>query len=117
MKEKLPSEDTADAVVASGESAAAERAVETYAPAGEASASGVIAVTLAGIAAFLNLYATQPLLPLFAQFFAASKSAVGMTVSASTIGVAISAPLCGLLAERIGRRRVIVWSTLLLAFP
>lgn len=117
MKEKLGSEDTADAVVATGESAVTEGALENYAPGTEASASGVVAVTLAGIAAFLNLYATQPLLPLFAQYFHASKSAVGMTVSGSTIGVAISAPLCGLLAERIGRKRVITWSTLLLAFP
>ena len=47
-----------------------------------AGATGVVAVTLAGVAAFLNLYATQPLLPMFAKTFGASKSAVGMTVSA-----------------------------------
>ncbi len=114
---KLITEDTADAVVATGESAVADRASEVLAVPVSASATGVIAVTLAGIAAFLNLYATQPLLPMFAKFFVASKSAVGMTVSASTIGVAISAPFCGLLAERIGRKRVIVSSTLLLAVP
>ena len=114
---KLGTEDTADAVVATGESAVADRGVEVFEAPVAVSAVGVIAVTLAGIAAFLNLYATQPLLPLFAKFFAASKSAVGMTISASTIGVAISAPFCGLLAERIGRKRVIVNSTRLLAVP
>jgi YNFM family putative membrane transporter len=77
----------------------------------------VVAVTLAGVAAFLNLYGTQPLLPTFARTFAASKAAVGMTVSASTLGVALSAPFCGLLAERVGRKRVIAASTLLLALP
>jgi Arabinose efflux permease len=79
--------------------------------------TGVIAVTLAGIAAFLNLYATQPLLPMFAALFGVSKAAVGLTISAPTIGVALSAPFCGLLAERVGRRRVIVSATLLLAVP
>ena len=109
-------EDTADAVVASGDSASAELAPnERFGD--SASAAGVVAVTLAGIAAFLNLYSTQPLLPMFAKMFGASKSAVGMTVSASTLGVALSAPFCGLLAERIGRKRVIVSATILLAFP
>ncbi len=79
--------------------------------------TGVVAVTLAGIAAFLNLYATQPLLPMFAAIFGVSKAAVGLTISAPTIGVALSAPFYGLLAERIGRRRVIVSATLLLAIP
>jgi len=40
-----------------------------------------------------------------------------MTVSASTIAVALSAPFCGVLAERIGRKRVVVISTFLLAVP
>lgn len=79
--------------------------------------TGVVAVSLAGTAAFLNLYATQPLLPMFAAIFQVSKAAVGLTISAPTIGVALSAPLWGLLAERVGRRRVIVSATLLLALP
>lgn len=77
----------------------------------------VIAVTLAGISAFANVYATQPLLPLFEQIFHASKAAVGRTVSATTLGVAISAPFMGALAERVGRRKVIVLSIFLLALP
>src|SRR5512141_393633 len=115
VPDKRPfSEDTADAVVATGEAAELEVAAAAVAvPTGV----GVVAVTLAGIGAFLNLYATQPLLPMFTQVFHASKSAVGMTISAPTIGVALSAPFCGLLAERIGRKRVIVWATLLLSIP
>ena len=77
----------------------------------------IIAVTLAGIGAFFNLYATQPLLPLFEQIFHASKPAVGRTVSAATLGVALSAPFCGALAERIGRRKIIVLSIFLIALP
>jgi predicted MFS family arabinose efflux permease len=67
--------------------------------------------------AFLTLYATQPLLPLLQSLFHASKSAVGWTVSASTLGVAIAAPLLGTFTERMNRKRVILVSILLLAVP
>jgi MFS transporter, YNFM family, putative membrane transport protein len=108
--------DTADAVVATGTSAQADE--EAYgAQAATSSTAATIAIMLAGIAAFLNLYATQPLLPMLVRVFAASKAAVGMTVSAATIGVALSAPFCGLIAERVGRKRVIVTATLLLTIP
>jgi predicted MFS family arabinose efflux permease len=49
--------------------------------------------------------------------FHASKSAVGWTVSASTLGVALSAPLLGTFTERMNRKRVIFVSILLLAVP
>lgn len=79
--------------------------------------SSVAAVCLCGIFAFIDLYATQPLLPLFTHLFHASKATVGLTVSASTFGVAISAPFFGLFAERLSRRRVILWSIIALAVP
>lgn len=79
--------------------------------------TAVAAVAVAGIGAFLNLYATQPILPLLASDFAASKAAVGMTVSATTIGVALSAPFWGMWAERAGRRRIIVSAMFLLSIP
>ncbi len=113
MERKDVGTDTADAIVVSGEAVEELHAGAAAAP----SAAATVAVTLAGIGAFLNLYATQPLLPTFARVFHASKPAVGMTVSAATLGVAFSAPLCGLLAERIGRRRMIVTSILVLAIP
>jgi YNFM family putative membrane transporter len=72
-------------------------------------------VVLAGATAFLNLYATQPLLPLLARTFRASTFDVGLTVTAPTIAVAISAPIIGRLADRAGLRRVIVGSAFLLA--
>ena len=79
--------------------------------------AGVAGVFLCGLVAFLTLYATQPLLPLLETLFHASKSAVGWTVSASTLGVAISAPLLGTLTERLSRKRVIVTCILLLVVP
>lgn len=63
---------------------------------------------LAGFTAFLVIYATQPLLPLFMEVFHASQFAVSLTVTAATLAVALAAPGAGRLADRIGRKRVIV---------
>lgn len=73
------------------------------------------AVAFAGFCAFLGLYLTQPLLPLLENLFHASKTAVSMTLTASTMGVAIAAPMVGSIADRLGRKRVIVFSASLLA--
>src|SRR3954468_8490827 len=75
----------------------------------------VFPVVLAGFTAFLDLYATQPLLPLLMRVFDASHFAVSLTVTASTIGVAIAAPVVGRVADFAGRKRVIVGSALMLA--
>src|SRR4029450_327051 len=65
-------------------------------------------IVLAGFAAFLDLYATQPLLPLLARTFDASAFQVGLTVTAPTIAVALAAPIVGQLADRFGLRRTIL---------
>jgi predicted MFS family arabinose efflux permease len=75
------------------------------------------AVALCGVCAFLQLYCTQPILPLLTRLFHASKTGVGLTVSAATLGVALSAPIFGTLTERLPRKRVIVVSILGIAFP
>ncbi len=75
------------------------------------------AVALAGGCAFLGMYATQPLLPLLMRVFRATHIEVGWTVSAATLAVALAAPAIGLLADAVGRRRVIVPATLALAVP
>jgi YNFM family putative membrane transporter len=110
------SDETADAVLAVGQSAVREDIPSSTSHGGN-DTRAVIAVTLAGVGAFFNLYATQPLLPMLEQIFHASKSEVGRTVSAATLGVALSAPFCGALAERVGRRKIIVLSIFLLALP
>jgi predicted MFS family arabinose efflux permease len=76
-----------------------------------------VAVTLCGVCAFLQLYCTQPLLPLLTHLFHASKTAVGLTVSAATLGVALSAPVFGALTEKLARKRVIVASLLGISIP
>ncbi|MDR3455171.1 MAG: MFS transporter [Rhodoferax sp.] len=77
----------------------------------------VIAVTLCGVCAFLELYCTQPMLPMLAHLFHATKTGVGMTVSAATLGVALSAPVFGALTERLPRKRVIVASLIGISVP
>src|SRR3954453_14518617 len=67
-------------------------------------------VVLAGAAAFLNIYSTQPLLPLLSRTFDASTFMAGLTITAPTVAVAIFAPFVGRLADRLGLRRVIVLS-------
>jgi len=141
FRRRIVVKDTADAAVAIGIAAESENDTAGSAVP-SASAAATVAIMAAGVAAFLNLYATQPLLPMLVRVFSAQEigirmalgasaaklqagiilrtlglAAVGMTVSAATIGVALSAPFCGLIAERIGRKRVIVSATFLLAIP
>ena len=74
-------------------------------------------MALCGVCAFLELYCTQPMLPMLARLFHASKTGVSMTVSAATLGVAISAPIFGALTERVPRKRVIVGSLVGISLP
>jgi predicted MFS family arabinose efflux permease len=74
-----------------------------------------LAVMLAGACAFLQIYITQPLLPMFTEVFHASKVAASATVTAAGLGVAAAAPFAGYISDRFGRKRVIVWSAFLLA--
>ncbi len=67
-----------------------------------------VAVAVSGACSFANLYATQPLLPLLGEQFAASPAEAGMTLTAGILSVALAAPAAGLLADGWGRKRVIV---------
>lgn len=71
-------------------------------------------IVLAGFTAFLDLYATQPLLPLLMGVFGASHFDVSLTVTVSTVAVALAAPVAGRVADLVGRRRVIVLSACVL---
>ncbi|MFT4112232.1 MFS transporter [Silvibacterium sp.] len=75
----------------------------------------IFAVFLCGMLAFLELYCTQPMLPMLARIFHASEASVGSTISASTLGVAISAALLALFGERMDRKKTIIASMVALA--
>ena len=77
----------------------------------------IVACMLAGMCTFLNVYDTQPLLPYLQQIFHASEIAVSLTVSATILAMALTAPFVGLLAESIGRKKVIVPSLYALTVP
>lgn len=77
----------------------------------------MVAVTLCGVCAFLELYITQPLLPLITRLFHVSKTGANMTVSAGTLGAALLAPIVGALTERLPRKRVIVTCLVAIAVP
>jgi MFS transporter, YNFM family, putative membrane transport protein len=74
-----------------------------------------LAVAACGGSAFLDMYATQPLLPELRTEFHASEVAVGATISALTFACALAAPFVGPLADAIGRKRVIVTAIFCLA--
>lgn len=77
----------------------------------------IVAAMIAGACTFLNVYCTQPLLPFFQRIFQASEVQVALTVGAVTIAVAIMAPIVGMLAETIGRKKVIVPALFGIAVP
>ena len=76
-----------------------------------------LAVTLAGAAAFVNLYAPQSLLPLLHAWLGKDAAMAGLIVSSGTLGVALAAPFAGWLADRFGRRRVIVTAAFAVVVP
>lgn len=76
-----------------------------------------VATMLAGMCTFLNVYSTQPLLPLLRETFHASELEVSLTVSATIFATALTAPIIGMIAERRGRKKVIVPSLFLLTVP
>ncbi len=70
-----------------------------------------------GVATFLPVYSTQPLLPVFRNVFHASELLVSLTVAATILAVALTAPIVGLLADRLGRKRVMVVALFGVAIP
>jgi YNFM family putative membrane transporter len=69
-----------------------------------------LAVAAAGASAFIDMYATQPLLPELRAQFHASEAAVSATVSALVFATALAALFVGPIADRLGRKRIIVGS-------
>jgi MFS transporter, YNFM family, putative membrane transport protein len=64
-----------------------------------------LAVVAAGITAFLNIYGLQTLLPTLADSLQASSQEVSLTISATTLAVALFSPWAGLVAARLPRKR------------
>ncbi len=76
-----------------------------------------IAVALAGFCSFVDLYATQSILPLLSQELGATERDVSLTVSATTFAIALIAPFIGTVADVLGRKRVITTAIFVLTVP
>ncbi|CDG16916.1 MFS transporter [Xenorhabdus doucetiae] len=73
-----------------------------------------IAVFLLGSCALICLYSTQPVLGNIALWANVSMAKTALTISATTLGVAVVAPFSGLTSDYFGRKRVIVTAITLL---
>jgi MFS transporter, YNFM family, putative membrane transport protein len=76
-----------------------------------------VALLVAGVCTFLDVYATQSLLPFLSRYYGASEVEVSLTVSATTFAIAVAAPFVGAMAEAVGRKRVIVPAMFGLSIP
>lgn len=101
-------ETTIAAPLTMGKAAHQERSNETL---------KLAALALAGVCAFLDLYAPQPVLPMLREIFHTTAAEIGWTISATTLGVALAAPVAGIVADRVGRRRTIVACLFGLSIP
>ena len=69
-----------------------------------------LALFLAGVAVFALLYTTQPLLPELSRRFAVSPAASALSVSLTTLTLAVGLLVAGPLSERYGRTRLVTAS-------
>jgi YNFM family putative membrane transporter len=79
--------------------------------------SRTIAVGLAGFCAFLNLYSPQALLPVLAREFGAGAAEISAVMTASALAIALTAPFTGVVADVLGRKRVITAAMLAVVVP
>ena len=73
-----------------------------------------IAVFLLGVVVLLNLYTTQPILGHIADWAGVSTAAAAWTISATTFGVAMVAPIAGAISDHLGRKRIILYTLALM---
>ncbi len=74
-----------------------------------------IAFFLSAFSVFASLYSVQPLLPMFAQYWVRDAGTASLSLSATTATMAFSLIPASLLADRLGRRNLIVGALLITA--
>lgn len=73
------------------------------------------AMVLAAFATFASLYSVQPLLPIFAEDFGLNAGASSLSLSVTTATLAVALLLASWVADRAGRKTLMVWAMLLTA--
>jgi MFS transporter, YNFM family, putative membrane transport protein len=76
-----------------------------------------LAIAINGFCAFLNLYSPQALLPELSREFGATAAEISTIMTASTLAVALTAPLTGVIADMFGRKRVITAALFAISVP
>jgi predicted MFS family arabinose efflux permease len=76
-----------------------------------------LAVAINGFCTFLNLYSPQALLPELSREFGATAAEISAIMTASTLAVALTAPVTGAIADTFGRKRVIAFALFALSVP
>jgi len=76
-----------------------------------------ISLFWAAFVVFANLYDVQPLLPMFRQVFHAHETSVSLSLGLAVLGIAAASVIIGPLSDRLGRKNLMVGSTLLLGLP
>lgn len=74
-----------------------------------------VAFFLAAFSVFASLYSVQPLLPMFAQYWVRDAGTASLALSATTATMAAALIPASMLADRLGRRRLIVGALLITA--
>lgn len=77
----------------------------------------IITVLITGALAFIQVYAIQSVLPVLMQEFHASAAAIGSTVGATILAVALTSPFLGMISDAFGRKAFIVGSVFFIATP
>ncbi len=67
------------------------------------------------VAAYADMYVTQPILPLLSREFGVGAARAGLTVSAVVLAIAVASTVYGPLSDALGRKRVMAGSTALLS--
>src|SRR5579862_4690786 len=76
-----------------------------------------LAVAINGFCTFLNLYSPQALLPELGREFGATAAEISTIMTASTLAVALTAPVTGAIADVVGRKRVITIALFAVSIP
>lgn len=74
-------------------------------------------IAVVGFLTLVDLFATQAILPSLAQIYGVAPAKIGLAANASTLGMAISGLLMGVVSGALERKRAIALSLFFLSFP